>query len=124
MIWLVYIVVRVILGKPALPQMHFRVLVIPGTISGILWSLGNFCALYSVLFLGIGIGNSAVQVQAIVAGLWGILYYKEVQGIRILIWLFFLMLALGGIAGMSLMQYFGQIETNSTLLNITNISAY
>ena len=39
-----------------LPSFHLRVMWKPGGISGLLWSIGNFFSLYSVLYLGEGVG--------------------------------------------------------------------
>jgi len=113
-LWVGYVIIRLILGKPAFPKLHFRLLIVPGIISGILWSAGNFCALNAILHLGVGIGNSASQAQIIVSGLWGVLYYKEITGMRVLVWLFFVLISLSGIFGMGLMQYYGELERNST----------
>jgi len=110
--WVGYILIRLSQGKPALPNLHFRLLIVPGTLSGILWSAGNFCALNAIEILGVGIGNSSVQAQIIVSGLWGIFFYREIHGLKILLWLFFALVGLTGIVGLSLMQYFGSLEHN------------
>lgn len=114
-IWFVYVIGRKIAGKPPLPPLHFRVMLIPGVISGLLWSGGNYCQIYAIVFLGYGLGNGAVQAAIIVAGLWGIFFYHEIRGLRILLWLGFAILAVGSIAGISLMQYYATLSAgNST----------
>lgn len=45
----------------ALPSFHLRVMWRAGGTSGLLWSLGNFCSLVSVKYLGEGVGYSVVQ---------------------------------------------------------------
>lgn len=52
----------------------------PGGLAGLLWSVGNIASMISVANLGEGVGYSIVQAQLLVAGLWGILWYREVQG--------------------------------------------
>lgn len=54
---------------------------LPGTMSGLLWSVGNICSMISVQYLGEGIGYSVIQSSMLVSGLWGIFYYSEVKGI-------------------------------------------
>lgn len=73
------------LGSPvkayqALPAFHFRTMWQPGGTAGLLWSLGNFCSILSVRFLGVGVGYSVIQASMIVSGLWGIFFFKEVVG--------------------------------------------
>lgn len=123
--WLVYLGVRTINGtRPIMPPVHFRIMLVPGLISGCLWSAGNVCQIYAVLLLGVGVGSGCVQVgvfaifsllffkplyqaNLLVAGIWGILYYREIVGLRILLWICFALIALGGILGLSFLQYFG-----------------
>lgn len=64
----------------ALPSFHFRVMWLAGGVSGLLWSIGNFFSLLSVFYLGEGVGYPLVQTAILVSGLWGIFYFKEVQG--------------------------------------------
>jgi glucose uptake protein GlcU len=64
----------------ALPSPQFRVMALPGLVSGTLWSMGNFLSLYAVSTLGQGMGQSFVQTGVIVSWLWGIFYYRENQG--------------------------------------------
>ena len=67
-------------------------------LAGLIWSFGNAATLISVATLGQGLGYSLVQLQLLVAGLWGIVWYQEVTGIRtIVLWLTFATLALTGI---------------------------
>lgn len=75
-------------GYQALPSFHFRLMWFPAGCCGLLWSIGNYFSLISVYYLGEGVGYPLVQTSIIVAGLWGILYFKEVRGTRrILQWL-------------------------------------
>lgn len=69
-------------AKNQLPGLHFQVMWLPGGIAGLLWSIGNISSMLSVVNLGEGVGYSIVQAQMLVAGLWGILYYREIRGAR------------------------------------------
>mmetsp|Transcript_29532 Transcript_29532/g.41337 ORF Transcript_29532/g.41337 Transcript_29532/m.41337 type:complete len:245 (+) Transcript_29532:3-737(+) len=64
----------------ALPSFHIRVMWLAGGISGTLWSIGNFCSMISVEYLGEGVGYSVSQAGILVSGLWGICYFHEVVG--------------------------------------------
>lgn len=69
-------------GYSALPSMHIRTLLVPGVISGTTWSIGNIGNILSVTYLGESVGMSVVQCQMIVSGLWGILWFGEIKGLR------------------------------------------
>lgn len=85
-----------------LPRLEFRVMMVPGFLSGVLWSLGNFCSLYAVASLGQGIGYSLVQASIIISGLWGILYYHEMTGHGILYWALACVICGLGVVGLAL----------------------
>jgi Transmembrane family, TMEM144 of transporters len=81
-----------------LPSFHFRKMWLMGGTAGILWSIGNFFSLISVFYLGEGVGYPLVQTSILISGLWGLLYFKEVQGIdRIAKWLCSSLLTVFGI---------------------------
>jgi glucose uptake protein GlcU len=63
-----------------LPKWHFEHLLIPGLMAGLLYSFGNFCSILAVTYLGQGTGFSFCQMQLFVSGLWGVVFFKEVQG--------------------------------------------
>lgn len=65
-----------------LPSFHVRIMWLPGGLSGLLWSLGNFFSLISVHSLGEGVGYPVIQTAILVSGLWGIFYFREVHGTR------------------------------------------
>lgn len=82
----------------ALPELHIRVMWVAGGTSGMLWSIGNFFNLITVSYLGQGVGYPLVQSSMLVSGLWGIFYFKEVQGTaRICKWLLSSLVTLCGI---------------------------
>jgi Transmembrane family, TMEM144 of transporters len=88
------------LGKAyaVLPSFHLRVMWLAGGTSGLLWSIGNFFSLISVFYLGEGVGYPLVQTSILVAGLWGIFFFKEVKGKdRIVKWLSSALLTIFGI---------------------------
>ena len=60
----------------ALPRWHVKELWLPGVLSGVLFSIGEFASIIAVAYLGQGVGNTFVQCKILVAGLWGLLYYK------------------------------------------------
>ena len=66
--------------KKPLPSFQVRVAAIPALTTGLLWAGGNYCSIYATLFLGQTIGYPLVQCSLLVAGLWGIFYYKEITG--------------------------------------------
>jgi glucose uptake protein GlcU len=63
-----------------LPSWHVRELGLPGLMAGIFYSIGNFCSILAVAYLGQGVGFSFCQGQLLISGLWGVFYFKEIQG--------------------------------------------
>jgi glucose uptake protein GlcU len=98
----VYIVLAKLVWKSPLPSPQFRVMMLPGFISGTLWSIGNFCSLAAVAAMGQGIGNSLIQSSVIVSGLWGILFYREMTGLPVLFWSVWMLVCVGGIVGLAI----------------------
>jgi hypothetical protein len=81
-----------------LPSFHLRKMWLAGGTSGILWSIGNFLSLISVFYLGEGVGYPLVQTSILISGLWGLFYFKEIQGTaRIAKWLISSILTVCGI---------------------------
>jgi len=64
----------------ALPSWHVRQLGIPGLMAGLFYSVGNFCSILAVAYLGQGVGFSVCQAQLLISGLWGVFYFHEIQG--------------------------------------------
>uniref|UniRef100_A0A6T6DR75 EamA domain-containing protein n=1 Tax=Craspedostauros australis TaxID=1486917 RepID=A0A6T6DR75_9STRA len=86
----------------ALPSFHLGTMWLPGGASGMLWSIGNFCSIVSVEYLGEGVGYSVVQASMLVSGLWGIFYFREIKGIsRISCWFLSGALTVFGILSLS-----------------------
>jgi hypothetical protein len=69
----------------SLPSFHLRVMWLPGTAAGTLWSIGNVGSIVACQRLGQAVGYSASQAALLVSGMWGIFYYKEVTNSSIII---------------------------------------
>lgn len=63
-----------------LPAWHVQELGLPGILAGIFYSIGNFCSILAVTYLGQGVGFSFCQGQLFVSGLWGVFYFGEIKG--------------------------------------------
>merc|ERR1712083_1093931 len=98
----VYVLIAKFVWRSPLPSPHFRVMALPGFLSGCLWSAGNFCSLYAVNTVGQGIGYSLIQSSVIVSGLWGILYYREMSGKPILYWSACCAVCIAGVLGLAM----------------------
>lgn len=119
-LWIAYVVVRLITGRPAFPEFHWRKMLVPGLLTGLLWSAGNFCSMYAIIYLGM-IGNGCAQLSILVSGIWGIALYKEARGgLRIFLWAVSALLAVGAIIGLSFMQSLAVVSScNVTESNCT-----
>lgn len=98
----IYVAIAKLWWRSPIPSMQFRVMALPGFISGTLWSAGNFLSLYVVHHMGEGIGASLIQSSVIVSGLWGICYYREMSGRPILYWSLCCAICLGGVTTLAL----------------------
>jgi glucose uptake protein GlcU len=49
----------------SLPSMHFRIMWAPGSLAGLLWSIGNIASMVSVQNLGEGVGYSVTQAAMV-----------------------------------------------------------
>lgn len=86
----------------SLPKWHFDELGGPGVCAGLLYSVGNFCSILAVSYLGQGIGFSFCQGQLLISGLWGVFYFHEIQGREtILKWFFSASVTIVGIVYLS-----------------------
>lgn len=82
----------------SLPSFHIRDMWIQGFLCGLLYSLGNFCSIISVSSLGQVVGFSFIQSSMFVSGIWGVCFFKEIQGTdRIIKWLIASIIAITGI---------------------------
>lgn len=69
-------------GYQALPSLYFAKMWKYGGACGLLWSIGNVFSIFSIQYLGQGVGYSVVQSSILVSGIWGIFYFREVQGTK------------------------------------------
>ncbi|GAB5364390.1 hypothetical protein AAMO2058_000965800 [Amorphochlora amoebiformis] len=66
-----------------MPDLHVNTCFLPGVASGALWNLGNIGCVYSCLPpLGLAVGYPLTQCCLLVAGLWGILVFGEIRGLK------------------------------------------
>eukprot|EP00928_Gymnodinium_smaydae_P066899 TRINITY_DN49861_c0_g1_i1.p1 TRINITY_DN49861_c0_g1~~TRINITY_DN49861_c0_g1_i1.p1 ORF type:complete len:388 (+),score=84.69 TRINITY_DN49861_c0_g1_i1:53-1216(+) len=71
------------LQRQAPPKLHFRQLVVPGSLAGLLWVLGNFFQTAAVVRGGNAVMLPANQsIQLVTSGAFGLLYYREVPNAR------------------------------------------
>jgi len=85
-----------------LPPFHLREMLLPGSLAGVLWSMGNIFSIMTVMDLGEGVGYSVIQSSMIVSGLWGIFWYKEIKACeRIMKWLLSASLTVFGLVMLS-----------------------
>lgn len=63
-----------------IPSWHVRELGFPGVLAGIFYSIGNFCSILAVTYLGQGVGFSFCQGQLLISGLWGVFFFGEIKG--------------------------------------------
>jgi glucose uptake protein GlcU len=90
-------------GFQRLPSFHIMTIGPSAVLAGLIWSVGNVSAILSVAILGQGVGYSIVQSQLLVAGLWGVVYYREIRGRRVVTsWFIFAGVTVMGILLLSL----------------------
>ena len=66
----------------ALPSFHLREMWAPGCLSGTLYSIGNFSSIIATTYLGQGVGYSLCQSSLIISGIWGIFFFREINGVE------------------------------------------
>lgn len=79
--WIVVLMQSLVSQKP-FPKLRFDVMLIPGSIAGVLWSVGHFFFLVAVAAGGEAImmpTNTAISL--VTSGLWGLLYFSEVKSV-------------------------------------------
>jgi len=87
------------------PVFHIKVAFLPGLITGLLWSVGNFCSIYATMYLGLTVGFPLTQLALVVAGLWGLIVFKELSGARTIAFWFLSVLVL--LSGAALLALYG-----------------
>lgn len=84
-------------GQP-IPSFQVKTTVGPGLATGTLWAIGNYFSIYATVYLGQAVGATSIQLSMLVAGLWGVFYYKEVKGAALIsAWFLFAAITLAGV---------------------------
>lgn len=110
LLWLCYFLYNVWASKAPLreawkdmPRIYFKELWFPGFLAGLLLSIAMFGSILAVTYLGQGVGNSLVQTKILISGLWGIFFYKEINGTKtITMWFMSATIAMVAIVWLSL----------------------
>jgi len=77
---------RVLAGKPP-PQLHLKVMRVPGSTAGLCWALANFCGTAANARGGSAITMAQMSaIQLVTSGLWGLFYYGEIRGRAMYVW--------------------------------------
>ncbi|KAG6547916.1 hypothetical protein Mapa_010736 [Marchantia paleacea] len=53
---------------------------LPGIVSGIVWNIGNVLSILAIGYISYSIAYPIMQCGILVAGLWGMLLFEEIQG--------------------------------------------
>ena len=92
----------------SLPLTQFKDYFKAGVLTGIFYSIGNFCCILAISVLGQSVGYSFLQTSMLVSGLWGICFFGEVQGSqKIMKWFISAVIAVVGIINLSLQRHHG-----------------
>lgn len=109
LIWILYLLVRsiqagsIVAAAQTMPEWHFAALWKPGMLAGVFLAIAMFASIFSVTYLGQGVGNSLVQAKILVSGLWGILWFKEISGVeRVSKWFLSAFITIGAIVWLSM----------------------
>lgn len=100
------------------PALQLRVMFLPGAAAGLSWSVGNAASVLAVTHLGAGIGYAGCQASLVVSGLWGIMVFREVDGIDALVWLCFALLCAAALVTLALQLH----DDHSAHANLTQAS--
>merc|ERR1740121_3180672 len=65
----------------ARPEFHVTKVATPALLTGAFWGMGNFSAMFASVYLGQVVGFPLTQCCLVISGAWGILYFKEIQGL-------------------------------------------
>jgi len=84
-----------------IPVWHWKVALLPGLATGLIWNIGNVCSIYATQYLGLSLGFPLTQLALVVSGLWGMIVYREMTATPSILWWIFSLLVVGG--GVALM---------------------
>jgi len=91
--------------KRQLPVFHFKAVSLPAMASGVIWSIANVGSIFATKYLGLTVGYPLTQLSLVIAGLWGMFLFGELQGKRTRIQFFLATAVL--LAGAALLSFFG-----------------
>ena len=92
------------LARRTRPRFLPRTSALPGMATGVLWAIGNACAIIAGATLGSAIGYPLTQTALLVAQIWSVAYFKEIRGFAIVILVVFAFVLL---AGAAMLAFFG-----------------
>lgn len=72
-----FLVVYHYIKERELISFHVRAVLFPGLLSGLLFSAGNTFRVFAVLYIGMSVGFPLTQLSLILAGLIGMIFFKE-----------------------------------------------
>ena len=67
------------------PEWHWRVALLPGMLSGLIWNLSNVSSIFGIIGLGFSVAYPLMQCALFFAGLWGVFLFKESKGLAVVI---------------------------------------
>ena len=69
-------------------QLYMSAAAGPGILSGAIWNAGNICSIVATNDpqVGLSIAYPIMQCGLLVAGLWGIFTFRELQGRAVVVW--------------------------------------
>ena len=68
-----------------MPPLRLQTCLLPGMVSGVLWSIGNACSILASLPpFGLTVGYPATQCCLFIGGLWGIFLFRELRGAKVI----------------------------------------
>lgn len=90
---------------------HIKVATLPAIAGGIIWTMGNCSSFYALEYLGLTVGYPLTQCALFVAGLWGLLYYKEmISTFRVVQFFLSCIIMIGGAVIIALFARLVEIE--------------
>jgi drug/metabolite transporter (DMT)-like permease len=67
------------------PQWHVATALPVGILSGLLWNVSNIFAIMAIASIGYGVAYPIIQCALFVAGVWGVVVFKEIRGKDVLV---------------------------------------
>lgn len=68
------------LGEGEVPETHWRICLPVGLLSGTLFNISNVLSIVAIPSLGYAVAYPILQCALFVAGIWGIVVFKEIRG--------------------------------------------